>query len=327
MLKKILGFFLFASFLFQLSCSDQSSSKKVEEPAPKEAQLSKEEEDKLNEYKAEVELGRNMAGRLLQYYGTVGNESLISYVNQIGNYVASYSDFPDRRYMFAILDNESVNAFACPGGYILVTLGTLRLIQNEAELGMILGHEVAHVGKKHMFNTLKTMGEKEVKEAAEKVSKVDDTSVAARVRKRPVNEDSAAGALVARYLSGASGAGFSLLQAAKAGMSVILDKGLSPELEFEADVEGARYAIRAGYFPKAMLNFLSRLQDKKKNIDMKVLGKTHPKTEDRKSKIESLLKELKADAIVGAIGSERFASQAKIIKSIELKPTKPKDKK
>ena len=303
-------------------------------PDPEEAavaNLSKKDQQKLLEYKAEVELGRSMAGRLLQYYGTNGDQALLGYVNQVGNYVASYGDFPERRYMFAILDTDAINAFACPGGYILVTLGTLKLVRNEAELGMILGHEVAHVGKKHMFNTLKSMGTKEVKDEADEMRKKSekDVVVAAKVRQRPRNDSSLAGAVVARYLSGSAGAGFSLLQAAKAGMNVILEKGLAPELEYEADQEGVRYAIRSGYYPKAMLAFLNRLDKRKRKLDLAVLGKTHPQISDRKSRIGKLLKELKAGSIVGAVGEDRFNKFAKnlgAIKSPDGKAGKEKSK-
>lgn len=301
------------------------SSSEMDENDPV-AKLSEEDQKKFNDYKAEVELGRNMAGRLLQYYGTHGDKELIGYVNQVGNYVASYGDYPDRRYMFAVIDNDSINAFACPGGYILVTLGTIKLAANEAELAMILGHEAAHVGKKHMFNTLRDMGEKELEESAKEMeTKSNKEAVfAAKVRKRPSSDKSKTGAFIARYLSGSAGAGFSLLQAAKAGMSVMLEKGLDPKLEFEADQEGVKYAVRAGYEPRAMLRFLTRLNKRKKKVDMKVLGKTHPKVSDRKRRIAQLLREMKANEIVGALGKKRFKQHTKDLPKI--KPPKKEKK-
>ena len=48
------------------------------------------------------------------------------------------SDFPDGRYMFDIINTEEINAFACPGGYILISKGALRHAENEAELAHIL---------------------------------------------------------------------------------------------------------------------------------------------------------------------------------------------
>src|SRR5690606_11185790 len=89
-----------------LSCVN---SEKSEEAIHKN--LSAEEQKALDEYKAELELGRNMAGRLLQYFGQIENAELIRYINVVGNYVGQYSDSPERSYMFSVLNTETVNAF------------------------------------------------------------------------------------------------------------------------------------------------------------------------------------------------------------------------
>jgi hypothetical protein len=68
--------------------------------------------------------------------------------------VANTSDRPDIPYRVAILDHESINAFAAPAGYIFVTRGLLRQIKNEAELAAVLGHEIAHVSEKHILDVI-----------------------------------------------------------------------------------------------------------------------------------------------------------------------------
>ena len=269
------------------------------------AKLSASDAKAFEEYQAEVEIGRNMAGRLLGHYGRIEDEKLSGYVNQVGNYVASYGDYPDRRYMFAILNHESINAFACPGGYILVTLGAIRNADTEAELAMVLGHEVAHVGKKHMFDTLRSMKETELVDAAKarlEGSKWDPTLA---VRRRTLPSETGTGAMVARYLTGSTGASLNILQAAQAGMSLITEKGLDKKLEYEADREGVKYAIRAGYDPQAMLVYLQRA-DEKSEKKVKNLEKTHPPVKKRKKEIAELLKALSADQIIGASGKDRF---------------------
>lgn len=280
------------------------------------SKLSSEEEERLNRYKTEVELGRNMAGRLYQFYGSYGDEELMGYVNQVGSYVASYSDYTERRYMFGILETEVVNAFACPGGYILITVGTIRNARTEAELAMVLGHEIAHVGKQHMFKTLLTMGEKEREKEAEEVEKRSTLPYSTVVRRRPdPAEESELAAFVARYIVSSMGSAFGILKAAKAGMGLILEKGLDKKYEFEADREGVQYAIRAGYEPNAMVRFLKRLADtkKKKGVDMKILEKTHPSLANREKKITALLAQLDASSIVGADGEDRFAARLRAL--------------
>ena len=299
----VISWGVFATVFFGYS-SCTSKEKKTSEAS--ELKLTPEEAKKLDEFKAEIEIGRNMAGRLLAYYGTNGDEKLRGYLNQVGTYVASYSDYPDRKYMFAILDTESINAFACPGGYILLTQGVIRAAQSEAELAMILGHEVTHVGKQHMFNTLKAMDKETADKAAKDGEKITEVPASVAMRKRPDPEAIEGISKFAKILGGGGIAGIGILQAAKAGMSLILEKGLDQKLEFDADQEGVKYAVRAGYEPKAMLNFLDRLNDQKKKVDTKTLGKTHPKIEDRENRIKELLVALKASDIVVANGKARF---------------------
>ncbi len=286
------------------ACTKEQKVKEATDP-----KLSPAETKAMDEYRGEVEVGRNMAGRLLAYYGVIDDKNVVGYVNQVGNYVASYSDYPDRKYMFAILKHESINAFACPGGYILVTMGAIRAVENEAELSAILGHEVAHVGKKHMFDTLRKMKEKEL-EALAKSRNDGSLPQSIKVRERPEPAETGAGAMLARYLSGSAGSSLNILAAAQAGMSLITEKGLDKDLEFEADHEGVKYSIRAGYEPKAMLNFLKRLDDKS-DKKVKNLEKTHPSIKERRKQIAKLLKTLKADDIIGAQGEQRFSKMRK----------------
>ena len=276
------------------------------DPTP-EDKLSKEERQFIDDYKAEVEVGRNMAGRLMAFYGEYLDEGMTNYLNQVGRHVANHGDFPERRYMFAILDSESSNAFACPGGYILITRGVIQSAENEAEIAAILGHETAHVGKQHMFKTLKAMNqEKLAKEEAES-AKLIKTDSFSRARARPVPEASDAGSAIAKYLMTASGAGLGILQAAKAGMGLLLEKGLDKDLEFEADREGVKYAIRAGYDPKALDVFLARLaEQKKKNQGKTVMDVTHPAIADRRKAIADVLSKMSAEQIIGAVGKDRY---------------------
>lgn len=287
--------------------------------------LSQEEQKKLMEAKAEMEIGRNMAGRLLQYYGTYDDDGLIGYVNQVGNYVASYSADPGRRYMFEIIDSETANAFACPGGYILITLGAIRNATNEAELAHILGHESAHVAKRHMFDKLQSMSDDELEKTSKEAEAKLKIPTEIKVRERPNSTSSDTGSMMARYLSG-SAAGLSILAAAKAGMSLIMEKGLGAELEYEADAEGVSYAVSAGYDPSAMADYLCRLEklkgrpcDKnaKRSKPKDILDKTHPPVGMRIENIGKQLAKLNADEIVGAKGTKRFAKYTKKIPPVK----------
>ncbi len=290
------------------------------------------QQQKIEEARAEMEIGRNMAGRLLKFYGAYPDEKLVRYVNEVGNFVSKYSDFPDRRYMFEVYNSETVNAFACPGGYILISLGAIKNASNEAELAHVLGHEIAHVGHRHMFNTLNKMSKDELDKQAAAGVQAAPLPEESKVRQRPEPEESSLGKSIAKYIGG-SAAGLNLLQAAKAGMSVIMEKGLGAELEFEADQLGTRYAVGAGFHPKALINFLCRMETNRgrpKDFCLKetttqleaksILDKTHPSVPTRVANIKTVLLAMKADEIIGAKGKKRFmAVKERINKKSGLK--------
>ena len=310
------GIFIWSWFgVLSGSCTFEKDAK-IEEAEPK---FDAEQQKKIDEAHAELEIGRNMAGRLLKFYGAYPDEKLVRYVNEVGNYVAKFSKFPERRYMFEVYNSNTINAFACPGGYILISLGAIKNADNEAELAHILGHEIAHVGLKHMMNALTKMSKEELDKKAAEGARAALLPEELKVRQRPEPEESVLGSALAKYLVGSAG-GLNFLQAAKAGMSLIMDQGLGAELEFEADQEGARYAISAGYFPLGMVNFLCRMETARgrpadfclkesaaaKGEAKSILDKTHPPVPVRVNKIKEVLLAMKADEIIGAKGKKRF---------------------
>src|SRR5260221_9619358 len=82
--------------------------------------------------------------------------NLQRYVNPVGKGLALHSDRPDLPWTFAVIDTETINAFALPGGSILVSSGLLKRLSSEAELAGVLAHEVAHVVKKHQITAIQS---------------------------------------------------------------------------------------------------------------------------------------------------------------------------
>lgn len=88
-----------------------------------------------------------MAAKILSSYPLLENRALTGYLNLIGQTIALHSGTPQTYggYHFSILDTNEINAFACPGGTILITRGMIRATRNEEELAAVLAHEVAHI--------------------------------------------------------------------------------------------------------------------------------------------------------------------------------------
>ena len=97
----------------------------------------------------EIAMGAEAARSTEQSIGLVDNPDLQAYVQDLGLRLAADSERPDLPWSFKVVDDPTPNAFALPGGYIYVTRGLLALMENEAELASVLGHEIGHVTARH----------------------------------------------------------------------------------------------------------------------------------------------------------------------------------
>lgn len=215
----------------------------------------------------EQAIGREVAAKVLGIYKLyTADPALTRYVNLVGQYVARYSDEPDRRYYFAILDTDTINAYSCPGGYIFVAKGLLDILDSEAELAVVLGHEIAHITEQHIL--------KEVKRA-------DIMSSATGLAADQAFKGGGMGDEMARKIS-------------QKAMSVLLTKGLAKKDEYKSDAQGFVTACRAGYSSSAYFDFLKKMDQITSSPGMAVLVKTHPQPATR-------LKELKSESCKASV--------------------------
>ncbi len=175
----------------------------------------------------EVKLGQAEHQKIIGKFGIYRDQKLRAYINQVGQRVAAESSRPEVEYRFTILNDDMINAFALPGGFIYITRGMLAHMNSESELAAVLGHEIAHVTEKHALN----------REARGKGINVLNKIVTAVVGQP------------ALYELGSMFGG-------------VLLSGYSREFELEADEVGARYMAKAGYSPTAMLNTIEILKAK-----------------------------------------------------------------
>ncbi len=221
-------------------------------------------------YKEERLIGLRMAHALSEKYGgLLKDDELTSYVNAVGSAVALESKRPDIPYFFGVLNSGTVNAFACPGGYIFITRGALAQIQSEAELAGVLGHEIAHVANKHVLNAIRR---------AKTVRGVTQVTVSA------LNSNLAM-----------------MTSMMDVGIDTLVNKGLSKGEENEADTEGAVYSGQLGYQPKGLLQFVTKLgelrkQSGKDKEEVSVFFSTHPENADRLESIQNAIASLKQPA-------------------------------
>ena len=117
------------------------------------AQLLTKSVEQIDEPK-EVEIGRTLAAVLLGSKPLLADMALQRYVNSLGRWISLQSERPNLKWTFAVLDDPGYNAFAAPGGYVLVTKGLIDSVADEAELAGILAHEITHVTAKHHLKAM-----------------------------------------------------------------------------------------------------------------------------------------------------------------------------
>ena len=198
----------------------------------------------------EFAVGRQLAGNLLGAAPLVRNPRLQEYVNKVGLWVAMQSERPDIPWRFGVIETDSINAFAAPGGYVFITKGLYNLLRTEEELAGVLGHEIAHIVKQHHWNVIKQ--QKLVAGA---------TNIA--------TSQIADNAILQKYIG----------QGAE-----MLARGLDKNAEYESDRMGVVLARRAGYDASGLLSVLDRIAEKPAK-EVLLLYSTHPTPVDRSNSL------------------------------------------
>ncbi|HEU0013967.1 MAG TPA: M48 family metalloprotease [Longimicrobium sp.] len=102
----------------------------------------------------EIQLGQQAATEVSQSLGLVDNAALQEYVQRVGAELARESERPNLPWTFRVVEDPTPNAFALPGGFIFLTRGMMDLMDSEAELAAVLGHEIGHVTARHSVSMI-----------------------------------------------------------------------------------------------------------------------------------------------------------------------------
>ena len=220
----------------------------------------------------EIQLGRQITGNLLGAAPLVKDAALQKYVNEIGRWVASQSERPDLPWHFGVIESEDINAFAAPGGYVIITKGLYRKLENEAQLAGILGHEISHVVRKHHLRLLQ--------------------------KTQLLN-------IGAKLLGTKLGKGDDTVQKVIGNGAEILARGLDKDAEYEADRMGVILAARSGYEPFGLPEVLQSISETGNTSRVQLLYKTHPHPDDRLLRLGDAIGD-RLDKVQGKTLGERF---------------------
>lgn len=208
----------------------------------------------------EIAMGQEAAGQVEASVGVVDDAALNEYVQRIGHAMGRASERPDLPWHFRVLDDPTPNAFALPGGFIYVTRGMMSLMDSEAELASVLGHEIGHVTARH---------------SVQQISRAQLSQIGLVVGMIFVPELAQFGEL--------AGQGLGLL---------FLKYGR--DAERQADDLGLRYALASGYDVREMADVfaaLARSSELAGRSPLPAWLSTHPEPEERIERINAALAE------------------------------------
>lgn len=208
----------------------------------------KQEELTFYSTEREVKMGERIARAVEKKYELINDPLIQKRVQDIGKRIALACDRKEIIYYFKVIDDEEVNAFSLPGGFVYINSGLIEKVDNDDELACVLAHEVGHIVARHSIKKLQAM-------------------MGYNFLRILMTQAPDSGKVV-------TGADIAFLE-------IML--GYSREDELLADQLGVRYARSAGFNPEWMINFLERLQElnRRKPLRPKSYLRTHPYLLDR----------------------------------------------
>ncbi|OGP57582.1 MAG: peptidase M48 [Deltaproteobacteria bacterium RBG_13_49_15] len=233
------------------------------------------------DYESELMIGKSLAVEGFKRYGLpVKDNELQQYISLVGNSVARNAGRPNIPYFFVAVQSHLYNAFASPGGIIFITSALLQGMRDESQLAAVLAHEVAHVGHKH---ALKSIQRARFFDGVGKIT----VATAKKDKKKEYSE---------------------MMDSLQ---TVLFDKGLDQQMEYEADRSGMNISYRTGYDPSGMLSVLEMLKKKEDTSEKKgTWFSTHPPLSQRIGRCHTEMNRY-PDARSLAIVPERFIKYAK----------------
>lgn len=174
----------------------------------------------------ELALGRQASEQVAQQMSMLTDPKWQSYVQRIGEQLASQSHRSNIPYQFRVVDSADINAFALPGGHVYINRGLLIYLNSEAQMAAVLGHEIGHVTARH------------------------------GVRQQSMAMGTG---LIGQLIT--IGTGMPAAGDLSNMLGTAMVRGYGRDMELEADGLGAEYLARTGYQPNSVLDVIGALKD------------------------------------------------------------------
>jgi len=226
-------------------------------------------------WEKEVEIGQSVNQEIIAQYGLYDNPEVTEYVNTLSEDVLVNSHmrrestdekFRNTKFYFKVLDSPVVNAFALPGGYVYFTRGLMAHLNNEAQLSVVIGHEIGHVAARH---------------ASQRAMRQQLGQIAV-----------IGGAVLGQELLGLPGGNILNLSSQAAELLFL---SYSRDAERESDELGVEYAAMTGFTAAEGAEFFTSLKriSEQSGQSIPTMMSTHPDPGEREDRIPRLAEQWK----------------------------------
>lgn len=199
----------------------------------------------------EVAIGKQVQREAISQYGLSNDYQAIERVRRVGARVAAASPRKDVTYSYTVLDSNIINAFAAPGGPVMITDDLVKLLSTDDELAFVLGHETGHIAAQH--------------------------------GRKAINQALIAQGLFSLLFGGSS----DIVNAGASLMYTLYDRGYSRDQEYQADTYGVQIMRGAGYNAEGAVTALAKLGMKRTSGINRYFA-THPDIPDRVNRVASM---------------------------------------
>jgi len=177
-------------------------------------------------------IGRSILHQLREQGSVLEDPEVADYIMSLGYRISAHAHEGEHRFEFFVVNDDAINAFALPGGYIGINTGLITATRSESELAGVLAHEIAHVTQKHI---------------ARRISATGRTSILATA------------AVLAAILLGAGGDVAPAAIMTAQGLAIQEQINYTRSNEYEADRVGLHFLAQAGFDPMGMPSFFEVL--------------------------------------------------------------------
>jgi predicted Zn-dependent protease len=242
----------------------------------------------------EVRIGKQYAQQVEQTVKLIDDPTVGEYVNRVGQNIVRNSDCKVP-FTIKVVDDDSINAFALPGGFFYVNSGLMLAADNESELAGVMAHETAHVCAHHAMRQMTRANWAQI------------------------------GSIPLMVMGG--GIGYAAYEAYNVAVPLTFMQ-FSRNFEAEADYLGVEYMYKAGYDPQSFVDFFEKIQaqEKKKPGTLVKAFSSHPQTPDRIEKSQAEIAKILPSKAQYVVTTSEFDSVKSRLAQIENKRKLKDDK-